>query len=78
MFKGPEKIVRDNKSSSYPVFELTGVNCRYKHTNYLSSPDENNILHNIHKDLVIVPKDKATANVILIYVTTTGFESTTT
>ena len=27
MFKGPEKIVRDNKSSSYPVFELTGVNC---------------------------------------------------
>ena len=27
MFKGPGKIVRDNKSSSYPVFELTGVNC---------------------------------------------------
>ena len=27
MFKVPGKIVRDNKSSSYPVFELTGVNC---------------------------------------------------
>ena len=27
MFKGPGKIVRDNKSSSCPVFELTGVNC---------------------------------------------------
>ena len=27
MFKGPGKIVRDYKSSSYPVFELTGVNC---------------------------------------------------
>ena len=27
MFKGPGKIVRYNKSSSYPVFELTGVNC---------------------------------------------------
>ena len=27
MFKGPGKIVRDNKSSSDPVFELTGVNC---------------------------------------------------
>ena len=30
MFKGPGKIVRDNKSSSYPVFELTGVNCIYE------------------------------------------------
>ena len=30
MFKGPGKIVRDNKSSSYPVFELTGVNCKKK------------------------------------------------
>ena len=28
MFKGPGKIVRENKSSSYPVFELTGVNCK--------------------------------------------------
>ena len=27
MFKGPGKVIRDNKSSSYPVFELTGVNC---------------------------------------------------
>ena len=27
MFKGPGKIVWDNKSSSYPVFELTGINC---------------------------------------------------
>ena len=27
MFKGPGKIVQDNKSLSYPVFELTGVNC---------------------------------------------------
>ena len=26
--QGTGKIVRDNKSSSYPVFELTGVNCR--------------------------------------------------
>ena len=31
MFKGPGKIVRDNKSSSYPVFELTGVNCIQKY-----------------------------------------------
>ena len=30
MFKGPGKIVRDNKGSSYPVFELTGVNCKSK------------------------------------------------
>ena len=28
-FKGPKKIVRDNKSSSYPVFELPGVHCTY-------------------------------------------------
>ena len=27
MFKGSGEIVRDNKSSSYPVFELMGVNC---------------------------------------------------
>ena len=27
MFKGPEETVRGNKSSSYPVFELPGVNC---------------------------------------------------
>ena len=27
MFKGPGKIVQDNKSLSYPVFGLTGVNC---------------------------------------------------
>ena len=26
MFKGPHETVRDNKSSSYPVFELLGVN----------------------------------------------------
>ena len=25
--QGTGEIVRDNKSSSYPVFELTGVNC---------------------------------------------------
>ena len=30
MFKGPGKIVRNNKSSSYPTFELTGVNCMWK------------------------------------------------
>ena len=30
MFKGPGKIVRDNKSSSYLVFELKGVNCNGK------------------------------------------------
>ena len=35
MFKGPGKIVRDNKSSSYPVFELTGVNCISIPTSYL-------------------------------------------
>ena len=29
MFKGLGKIVRDNKSSSYPVLELTGINCIY-------------------------------------------------
>ena len=29
MFKGPRKIVQDNKSLSYPVFELTRVNCIY-------------------------------------------------
>ena len=28
--------------------------------------DENNTLNNIHKDFVIVPKDKATGNVILV------------
>ena len=27
MFKGPQETVRDNKSSSYLVFELPGVNC---------------------------------------------------
>ena len=27
MFKGPQETVRDNKSWSYPVFELPGVNC---------------------------------------------------
>ena len=27
MFKRPQETVRDNKSSSYPVFELPGVNC---------------------------------------------------
>ena len=27
MFKGPQETVRDNKSLSYPVFELPGVNC---------------------------------------------------
>ena len=32
MFKGPGKIVQDNKSSSYPVFELTGVNCIWVET----------------------------------------------
>ena len=25
---GPGKIVQDNKSLSYPVFELTGVQCK--------------------------------------------------
>ena len=29
MFNGPGKTVRDNKSSSYPVFELTGVDCNW-------------------------------------------------
>ena len=29
MFKRPQETVRDNKSSSYPVFELPGVNCIY-------------------------------------------------
>ena len=29
MFKGPQETVRDNKSSSYPVFELPGVNCTF-------------------------------------------------
>ena len=27
MFKGPQETVRDNKSSSYPVFKLPEVNC---------------------------------------------------
>ena len=27
MFKGPQETVRDSKNSSYPVFELLGVNC---------------------------------------------------
>ena len=30
MFKGPGKTVRDNKSSSYSVFQLTGVNCIFQ------------------------------------------------
>ena len=29
MFKGLQETVRDNKSSSYPVFELPGVNSIY-------------------------------------------------
>ena len=29
MFKGPQEIVRDNKSSSYPVLELPDVNCTF-------------------------------------------------
>ena len=29
MFKGPQQTVRDNKSSSYPVFELPRVNCTF-------------------------------------------------
>ena len=27
MFEGSQENVQDNKSSSYPVFELPGVNC---------------------------------------------------
>ena len=27
MFEGSQETVQDNKSSSYPVFELPGVNC---------------------------------------------------
>ena len=32
MFKGLGKIVWDNKGLSYPVFELTGVNCIFTTT----------------------------------------------
>ena len=39
MFKGPGKIVPDNKSSSYPVFELTGVNCMSNIQGYLLMTD---------------------------------------
>ena len=38
MFKGLGKIVRDNKSSSYPVFELTEVNCVICYTGYNPVP----------------------------------------
>ena len=31
MFKESKKIVRDNESLSYPVFELPGVDCIYKY-----------------------------------------------
>ena len=44
MFKGPRKIVRDNKSSSYPVFELTGVNCSNKGLKYLIGYKDDNII----------------------------------
>ena len=35
MFKGPQETVRDNKSSSHPVFELPGVNCFVKNVLFL-------------------------------------------
>ena len=38
----------------------------YKHTDYLSSPDVKNALHNIHQDFTVVPIDKATGNILLL------------
>ena len=37
MLKGPQETVRDNKSSSYPVFELPGVDRNKKERNLLDS-----------------------------------------
>ena len=33
----------------------------------VSSPDVKNALDNIHKDFVVVPVDKATGNIVLVY-----------
>ena len=30
MFKGPKETIRDNKISSYLVFDLPGVNCPFE------------------------------------------------
>ena len=35
----------------------------YKNTDCLSSPDLKNALHNIHKNFVVVPIDKATGTI---------------
>ena len=42
MFMGPQETVRDNKSSSYPVFQLPGVNCIYHNNNKISNSMKNN------------------------------------
>ena len=39
MFKGPQETIRDNKSSSYPVFELPEVNCMSQ--NYVFNLERN-------------------------------------
>ena len=36
----------------------------YKNTDCLSSPDLKNALHNIHKNFVVVPIDKATGTIV--------------
>ena len=37
-----------------------------KHRDCLSSPDVKNTLHNIHKDIAVVPVEKATGNIALV------------
>ena len=37
-----------------------------KHTDFLSSPDLKNALHNIHKDFVAVSIDNTTSNITLV------------
>ena len=52
MFKGPGKLVRDNKSSSYPVFELTGVNCNSKCEKLLGGKVNNKLSFNAHSNRI--------------------------
>ena len=44
MFKGPQETVRDNKSSSYLVFELPGINCSFFLSAFFSKSDLSNLV----------------------------------
>ena len=68
MFKGPGKIVRDNKNSSYPVLELTGVNCMFSlpTTIYLFEFSNNNsrIKYEICSKLTIEATDVVLVSIV--------------